>query len=31
MSFEEIEAILTTLTYIKIWKEEMKGGGDNGK
>lgn len=26
MSFEEIETILTTLTYIKIWKEEMKGG-----
>lgn len=30
MSFEEIEAILTVLTYIKIWKEEMKGG-ENGK
>lgn len=30
MSFEEIEAILTVLTYIKMWKEEMKGG-ENGK
>lgn len=31
MSFEEIEAILTVLTYIKMWREEMKGGEDNGK
>lgn len=30
MSFEEIEAILTVLTYIKLWREEMKGG-ENGK
>lgn len=30
MSFEEIEAILTVLTYIKMWREEMKGG-ENGK
>lgn len=26
MSFEEIETILTVLTYIKMWREEMKGG-----